>query len=331
MQDEVGLVNFMLNMLILGAAGILLVFFGFSCIGFYSLYLLKLKSKKNMQSLLILGGLIVFLVLLFVVVLRVIIIASVAGRLSFDILLLLNLPKKFVATILLILTFSFYIFILNRLYTFSHQDIQARFRVYAHIWEFWNQFKTERVGVIGLAIVLFFLIIGVFANYLAPYEPFGLGDDVLLPPSLKHYFGSDHLGRDTFSRIIWGTRMSFIFGFVAAGISLIVGIFLGALPGYYGGWVDDFFSRSFEVFLTIPTLILVILVVAMFSTDIKFAIIIVGLTMWPSNAKITRAQVLSLKNREYVLACKGMGGRDMRILFMHIVPNGMYPIVPRYP
>jgi len=195
------------------------------------------------------------------------------------------------------------------------------------ITKFWEQYTTYRAGVVGLSIVLLFTVLAVFGPMIAPYDPFELSPEVLVPPSTTHFFGTDHLGRDVFSRVIWGTQISFIFGFLAAGISLVIGIVLGALPGYYGGWIDDVFNRAIEVFLTIPTLILVILVVAMFSTDIVFAITVVGLTLWPSNAKITRAQVLSLKAREYVLACKGAGGGDLRLLFMHIVPNGMYPII----
>jgi peptide/nickel transport system permease protein len=176
-------------------------------------------------------------------------------------------------------------------------------------------------------MVSFFALLAISAEYISPYGPFDISSDVLRPASAAHFFGTDHLGRDIFSRIVYGARISLIFGFLAAGISMIAGIILGAIPGYYGGSVDDLFSRSIEVFLTIPTLILIILVMIMVSTDISFAILVVGLTMWPSNAKITRAQVLSLKTREYALACRGLGGSDMRVLFMHIVPNGLYPII----
>lgn len=139
--------------------------------------------------------------------------------------------------------------------------------------------------------------------------------------------GTDFLGRDVLSRVIWGTRVSLIFGLCAAGLSLVVGVILGAIAGYYGEWIDDLFSRFFEVFLTIPRVFLVIVIVSLWGSSMYNAILIIGLTMWPTNARIMRAQVLSLKERGFVEATMATGASNFRILFTHIIPNGIYPVI----
>jgi peptide/nickel transport system permease protein len=193
--------------------------------------------------------------------------------------------------------------------------------------EFWLRFKTYRVALVGLAIVICTIILGLFAPFFAPTDPFMTTDEPLTPPNNFYLMGTDDLGRDVFSRIIYGSRVSLLFAFGAASISLLIGIVLGSIPGYYGGWIDDVFSRFFEIFLMIPQLILIIIIVFLFGTNILFSLTIVGLTLWPTNAKIVRAQVMSLKSREYVQAAQIAGASDFRILFVHIIPNGVYPVV----
>jgi peptide/nickel transport system permease protein len=193
--------------------------------------------------------------------------------------------------------------------------------------QFWAQYRTNTTAVAGLVIVAGAILIALLAPWLAPYDPFALVGQPLEPPSRTHWMGTDHLGRDVLSILIFGTRISLAFGLGVALISLTLGILLGSLPGYFGGLVDDIFSRFFEIFLVIPQFILIITVVALFGNNIVYIMIVVGFTLWPSNAKIARAQVLTLKKRTYVKAARASGASDMQILTRHILPNGFYPLI----
>jgi len=169
--------------------------------------------------------------------------------------------------------------------------------------------------------------LAVFAPYISPYDPFFLSDDLYKPPSFSHPLGTDSFGRDVLSRIIWGSRVSLFFGGCAAAISLLIGIVLGAIPGYFGGILDDLFSRFFEIFLMIPRLVIIILVVAVFGSNIYYSVLVVGLTIWPTNAKLARVQVITIKNRGYIQSSISAGAGHFRVLFYHIIPNGIYPLI----
>lgn len=193
--------------------------------------------------------------------------------------------------------------------------------------QFWTFFKGDRVALFGVLIVVGAVLLALFAPYIAPHPPSALVPDTLHAPSGDYPFGTDQIGRDVLSQMIYGTRVSLVFAIGVAGISLIVGVLIGAIPGYFGGWVDNLFSRIFEIFLMIPQFILIIAVVSLFGNNIVYTMVVVGLTLWPSNAKITRAQVLTLKNRSFVRAAAAAGGGHARILFRHILPNGLYPVI----
>ena len=192
---------------------------------------------------------------------------------------------------------------------------------------FWHRFRQDKKAVLGLGIIIIAIFIGVFAPRLSPYNPYKMSNRRFLPPSREYPLGTDNLGRDVLSRMIWGTRVSLTFGVGVGMLSLILGIFLGAIPGYYGGWVDNLFSRFFEFFMLLPELFLIILLVSIFGNNIFNTMFVVAITLWPSNARITRAQTLSLKNRTFVQAAKAAGASDFRILFTHILPNGVYPVI----
>lgn len=193
--------------------------------------------------------------------------------------------------------------------------------------DFWAQYSRQARAVLGLGIVLAAIITAVLAPALAPYPFSEMSSQLLASPSSQHLMGTDHLGRDVLSRVLMGTRVSLLFAIGVAAVSLVIGVFLGAVAGYYGGMVDAILSRLFEVFLVIPQLFLIILMAALFGTNIGFAIFVVGITIWPSNARVTRAQVLTLKERPFVRAARASGASDFRILFRHILPNGIYPVV----
>jgi peptide/nickel transport system permease protein len=184
-----------------------------------------------------------------------------------------------------------------------------------------------RLGFIGFFIILLFGIIAIGAPIIAAYKENEQSYDILQPPATNHPLGTDSLGRDVLSRIIYGTRISMAFGIGAAVISLLIGLVLGAVSGYFAGLVDDILSRLFEIVLMIPSFFLIILAVALYGTNVQTSMIIVALTIWPSNARITRAQVLTLKTRAYVQASVVEGASHTRVLFKHILPNGLQPVI----
>jgi peptide/nickel transport system permease protein len=183
------------------------------------------------------------------------------------------------------------------------------------------------LGFAGFLIVLFFAILAIAGPYMAPYGENQQSYNILQPPSAEHLLGTDSIGRDTLSRIIYGSQISMAFGFGVALLSLILGVILGAFPGYFGGLIDDLFSRFFDMVLMIPSFFLIIVAVALFGSNIQTTMIIVALTLWPSNARITRAQVLTLKTRAYVQASVVTGAGHLRILFGHVLPNGIGPVI----
>lgn len=190
-----------------------------------------------------------------------------------------------------------------------------------------KQFFRDPQAIIGIAILIVIIILAIIAPRLCPGNPLFSVGSPMQAPSAEHYFGTDHMGRDVFSMIVWGSRISVIFAFGAAMLSLLIGVVMGALSGYIGGIFDDIMCRFFELFYIIPRTFLIILMVAIFGSSVGLMVIIVGITIWPSNAKIMRAQVLTLKNRGYVQAAEVAGGRKLKILFRHIVPNGIGPVL----
>ena len=193
---------------------------------------------------------------------------------------------------------------------------------------FWHRFKKNRLAVFGGIIVLLLFTIAVFAPFVAPYNPDAINvKHVLEAPSFSHPFGTDDLGRDIFSRVIYGSRISLAVGFVAVGIATIIGIIFGALSGYYGGWLDTIMMRFVDIMLSIPTFFLILAVIAMLEPSIWNIMIVIGITSWMGVARFVRAEFLSLKEREFVLSARALGASDFRIIFRHILPNTMSPVL----
>jgi peptide/nickel transport system permease protein len=186
----------------------------------------------------------------------------------------------------------------------------------------------NRLAVIGGILVLLVFILSLSASVLAPYNPSDIDiKNILVGPSISHPLGTDDLGRDVLSRMLWGGRVSLKVGFVAVGIATIIGIFLGSLAGYYGGWVDSLIMRSVDIMLSIPTIFLVLAVIAILEPSIINIMIVIGLTSWMEPARLIRAEFISLKEREFVLAARAIGATDDRIMVRHILPNGLSPIL----
>ncbi|MBI5892463.1 MAG: ABC transporter permease [Deltaproteobacteria bacterium] len=193
---------------------------------------------------------------------------------------------------------------------------------------FWHRFKKNKLAVSGGIIVFSLFIIAVFAPFIAPHDPNAINvQHILEPPNLNHPFGTDDLGRDVFSRVIYGSRISLTVGFVAVGIATIIGIFLGAVSGYYSGLMDSVIMRFVDIMLSVPTFFLILAVIAFLEPSILNIMIVIGLTSWMGVARLVRAEFLSLREREFVLAARGLGASDMRIIFRHILPNAMSPVL----
>ncbi|MEW6326301.1 MAG: oligopeptide ABC transporter permease [Thermodesulfobacteriota bacterium] len=194
--------------------------------------------------------------------------------------------------------------------------------------DFWRRFKRHRLGLIGAIIVFILFAVSLAAPVLSPYDPSYIDiKSILEPPSYEHPLGTDQLGRDVLSRIIWGGRISLMVGFVAVGIAMVIGVFLGAVAGYYGGYVDTIIMRFVDIMLCFPTFFLILAVVALLEPSIWNIMVVIGATGWMGMARLIRAEILSIKERDYVLAARALGSSHARIIWRHIVPNAMAPVL----
>jgi len=193
---------------------------------------------------------------------------------------------------------------------------------------FWTRFRTNRFAVSGGVVVISLFVLSFLAPYITPYGPDDLDlYHVLMPPSAAHWFGTDDLGRDVLTRMIYGASISLEVGFVAAGIAVMIGTVVGLLAGYYSGWVDNILMRFVDIMLCFPTFFLILAVIAFLGQSIWYIMIIIGLTSWMGVARLVRAEVLSIRERDFVMAVKALGARDSRIIFRHILPNAMSPVL----
>ncbi|HON58321.1 MAG TPA: ABC transporter permease [Smithella sp.] len=194
--------------------------------------------------------------------------------------------------------------------------------------DFWHRFYKNKLMFFGALIVLALMAVSVLAPWLAPYDPGRIDlNNVLAPPSPDHLLGTDQLGRDVLSRMIWGARISLKVGFVATGLAILIGAILGAVAGYYGGWVDAVIMRFVDIMLCFPTFFLILAVIAVLEPSIWNIMIIIGLTGWMGVTRLVRADFISLRERDFVKAARAVGAGDARIIFRHILPNSMASIL----
>ncbi len=183
--------------------------------------------------------------------------------------------------------------------------------------------------MLGTVIVIALALLAIFAPYFATNDPFAIDlspDARLQAPSAVHFFGTDSLGRDVFSRMVYGARISLSVGLIAVLISMVIGIVLGGLSGYYGGWVDSAITRLVEIMYCFPTFFLIMMVITFLGPGIENVMVVIGLTSWAGLARLVRAEFLSVKERDFVQAAKVQGVPDARIIFRHILPNAMAPV-----
>lgn len=194
--------------------------------------------------------------------------------------------------------------------------------------EIFKELLKLKIGVISLSLILFLIFIAVFAHIIAPYDPFEIRvNEILVPPCLKHPLGTDLLGRDVLSRMIYASRISLEVSIVAVGISTLIGVFLGSIAGYFGGLIDNIICRFIDIMLCFPTIFLILAVIAYLEPSILTIMIIIGLTSWMGVARLVRAEILSLKERDFILAAKVYGASTFRIIFRHLLPNALGPVL----
>ncbi|MCL4503540.1 MAG: ABC transporter permease [Deltaproteobacteria bacterium] len=184
------------------------------------------------------------------------------------------------------------------------------------------------MAMAGLILVLGLFAVALLAPWLAPYDPTLINlKEILRPPSAAHLMGTDTLGRDVLSRIIYGSRISLLVGFVAVGIATIIGMGVGALAGYYGGIIDTMLMRLVDLMLCFPVFFLILAVIAMVGPSIWTIMVIIGVTGWMTVARLVRAEFLSLREREFVVAARALGASDARLIWRHLLPNSLTPVM----
>lgn len=180
----------------------------------------------------------------------------------------------------------------------------------------------------ALIFILLMLTFALFAPIIATHDPTATDPkSVLTPPSQDHIFGTDRLGRDIFSRIVYGSRISLSIGFIAVGIAVLIGLAIGAVAGYYGGKIDYIFMRFVDLMLCFPTIFLILAVIAIIEPSIFNIMVVIGVTSWMGIARLVRASVLTLKERDFVAASKVMGAKDSWVILRHLVPNAIGPVL----
>jgi peptide/nickel transport system permease protein len=191
----------------------------------------------------------------------------------------------------------------------------------------WRKLRRRRGALFGAAVVLGFILLAVCAGWVAPQDPIATSWGALRkPPSAEHWFGTDEIGRDVLSRVIFGTRASLLAGVVSVSISLLLGVPLGLAAGFLGGWVDALISRLTDAFLACPFLILAIALAAFLGPSLTNAMIAIGVSATPIFVRLTRAQVLNVKVEDYVEAARAIGNPPWRIALRHVLPNILAPL-----
>jgi len=192
---------------------------------------------------------------------------------------------------------------------------------------FLRRITNHKLALVGLIILIPMFLCAILAPIISLHDPVEPDlKSILVGPSWSHPFGTDMLGRDVFSRVIYGSRISLLVGFVSVGIATLIGIMIGAVSGYSGGIVDELIMRFVDLMMCFPTFFLILAVIALLEPSIWNIMIVIGLTNWMGIARLVRAEILSIKNKEYVLAAKAMGFPKRRIIFGHVLPNALSPV-----
>ncbi len=200
----------------------------------------------------------------------------------------------------------------------------------------WHKLKTNPLSLLGLGLIIFYVIIALFAPwiakpqansrdpYLIPQESFSIDPE---PPRKGHIFGTTEQSYDLFYGIVWGTRMAFQIGFTIVGISLIIGLLVGSISGYYGGWIDEVLMRFVDIILAFPGFVLAVVIVAVLGPGLNKVIIALAAVSWPTYARLLRGEILTVKGQMYVEAARALGASNWRIITRHVLPNSIYSLI----
>ena len=192
----------------------------------------------------------------------------------------------------------------------------------------WRKLRRNHVGMFGLLVVLGFVLMAILAPWLATHDPIAASwSAIRKPPTAEFWFGTDELGRDVFSRVVWGTRASLLAGVVSVAIALLMGVAIGMAAGFFGGWVDMLISRITDAFLACPFLIMAIALAAFLGPSLSNAMIAIGISATPIFVRLTRAQVINIKVEDYIEAARAVGCSPLRIATFHILPNITAPVI----
>lgn len=193
---------------------------------------------------------------------------------------------------------------------------------------FWRLLVRNKLAVIGLIFILGWMLTAILSAWIAPHDPYGTDPvNKLLPPSGGHWFGTDNYGRDIFSRVVYGARISIWTGMIAVSISFVIGVPLGAIAGYYGGRTGSIIMRCMDILLAFPSLVLAMAIAAAMGPGLLSALIAVGIVGIPEFARLIHGQTISLREKEFVEASRAIGVKDSTILFRHIFPNALAPLL----
>ncbi len=192
----------------------------------------------------------------------------------------------------------------------------------------WRRFKRYKPAMVGLVFLVILAVISIIPGVFAPYDPIRATPEFLgEAPSMAHPLGYDEIGRDELSRIIYGTRIALLVATLATAIAVTIGVMVGATAGYFGGFIDSVLSRVVDAIMGFPTLALLIALVAVVGPSLKTTIVVIGATVWAAYARVARADVLSVRERDFILAARAAGATDRRIIVRHVVPNVLGPII----
>jgi peptide/nickel transport system permease protein len=212
--------------------------------------------------------------------------------------------------------------------TFAAADVAERAPAAGAWRSVWRKLRRRRAAMVGLVVVILFIGAALFAPWLAPFDPVETSwSAIRKAPSAAHWFGTDDIGRDVFSRIVWGTRASLLAGVVAVSIAVALGVPIGMTAGLVGGFVDALISRLTDAFLACPFLILAIALAAFLGPNLTNAMIAIGVSATPIFVRLTRAQVLNVKVEEYIEAARALGNSPFRIAWRHVLPNILAPVI----
>jgi ABC-type dipeptide/oligopeptide/nickel transport system permease subunit len=192
----------------------------------------------------------------------------------------------------------------------------------------WRRFRANRLAIIGLIFIILLCLVALFADFVAPYDPTKIESGKRgVGLSLEHPLGYDHVGRDLLSRVIFGSRVALIVGLVATTIAVFIGVLIGAAAGYFGGWVDTGLSRLTDTLMAFPVIALLIVLAAVLGPSLTTVVVVIGVTGWARYTRVVRADVLSLRERDFIMAARAAGVKDARIIWRHILPNILGPVI----